>query len=385
MLRAGSKVRSRSTAVSKSVIVVFAALIIIVTFSSLYLGIENSAKSSSFSISTTVSSISTSSNDSALQPSSLSYPAFESSAQATNTSVGLELQLSINSTLISSGGALAATVMDYNTLQQINNLSSSTDWALKYLTLGSCGTNSYPFGVAFYAGYYSLSNISTAIPLDFAPGVSGCPEESYVSYYVFQPTSTSAELYTTQNGTNVQCCFTTAGQPSPINGTVTINSYWDNSNVQRNLAPGVYTVEGGDEWGQLAILHFAVVALPLPVQVVSVLGPILPYFPAGPTVSITLKNNEKEPITALNATLELPSAEISPNYAFDYQTSTLDPLRQNQTAESTKVLIGAGFETGIGYPLVIWGTLVGGTSFNYTQQVEIVPPNQTTTVSPPQQ
>jgi hypothetical protein len=44
---------------------------------------------------------------------------------------------------------------------------------------------------------------------------------------------------------------------------LTINGYWPDdsfsSNSQlTNFSPGVYTVVGGDEWGNLIVLHFMV-------------------------------------------------------------------------------------------------------------------------------
>lgn len=108
-----------------------------------------------------------------------------------------------------------------------------------------------------------------------------------------------------------------------------------------------------------------------PVQVVSVFGPIPPYNPGGPVVSVTLKNVGQAPIVSLNATLKLPSAEPSVTYVFTFEVSSSDPLLPGQSVEITRTLIGAGFGNSP-YPLVISGLLSNGIAFNYTQQVRIL-------------
>ena len=196
-----------------------------------------------------------------------------------------------------------------------------------------------------------------------------------VLYYVFQPMSDNGSIFAPSgNGSAVQCCSLIQGEPSAINGTVSFESYWDSSNVQHNLGPGVFTVAGGDEWGQLVFLHFAVVSV-LPLRVVSVTGPIPPYNPGGPVVSIAVKNIANLPITFLNATLEVSSAEPSVIYSFNFGINSSNPLLQNQTIQSTRTLIGAGFDNSVSYPLVISGNLTNGVSFNFTEQVMIVQPD----------
>ena len=119
-----------------------------------------------------------------------------------------------------------------------------------------------------------------------------------------------------------------------------------------------------------------------PAELVSVIGPIPPYNPGGPVVSVTLKNGGKASITSLDATLGAGNLENAVNgYSFVFNVSSSEPLQPGQSTQDTRTLIGAGFDTGVDYPLSINGTLVNGTQFSYTVQVQVVPPATTTTTS----
>jgi hypothetical protein len=114
-----------------------------------------------------------------------------------------------------------------------------------------------------------------------------------------------------------------------------------------------------------------------PIQVISVVGPIAPFNPGGPVVSVTIKNISGNDVTLLNASLALGPAEVMPgniqrSYSFVFNASPSNPLRPGQSTTSTEILIGAGFETDRNYPLTINGTLANGTEFSYTAQVQIV-------------
>ena len=113
------------------------------------------------------------------------------------------------------------------------------------------------------------------------------------------------------------------------------------------------------------------------VQVVSVIGPIPPFNPGGPVISVTLENVAGISITSLNATLVLPSAEPLASYLFTFSgVDSAHPLLQGDSVKSTLTAIGAGFDSNEAYPLVITGTLASGLAFNFTQQVMIVAPSQ---------
>jgi hypothetical protein len=116
-------------------------------------------------------------------------------------------------------------------------------------------------------------------------------------------------------------------------------------------------------------------AISSPIEVVSVAGPIPPYNPGGPVVSVTLKNVGISTITALDATLGVENLGNGVSgYSFIFNVSISNLLVPGQTIEETHTLIGAGFDSGVDYPLSINGTLVNGTQFSYTVQVQVVPP-----------
>jgi hypothetical protein len=93
---------------------------------------------------------------------------------------------------------------------------------------------------------------------------------------------------------------------------------------------------------------------------------IPPYTPGGPIIQLTLENVGKKPITSVKAVLELDN-----NYTFYFTniTSTF-PLAPNNYATNSTMLIGSGFQTEVGYPLVISG-MEGDTPFAYIKKVQI--------------
>ncbi len=83
---------------------------------------------------------------------------------------------------------------EYNTLATANNVSAAAQWGLNGLSLGSCGTDAYPFGVALYRGSYTAGNVSAATPLQIYP-IIACPMLiRLVTGYLFQPTSDLAVI-----------------------------------------------------------------------------------------------------------------------------------------------------------------------------------------------
>ncbi|MHB8567248.1 MAG: hypothetical protein ACYC7D_13085 [Nitrososphaerales archaeon] len=180
---------------------------------------------------------------------------YPTAAQTTNSTLGLELKLSINSATFSPGQGVLVNITEYNTLDRLNNVSVARNWPIGGLTLGPCGVNN-PVGAAIFQGYFTSSNISAGSPLSlFASGTYNCPAFLFVRYYVFQPMSDDGSTYVLSgNGTSTFCC----GNPPPISGSLNVTSYWDRTNTEHSLSAGVYTVIGGDEWGQLVLLHFVV-------------------------------------------------------------------------------------------------------------------------------
>jgi hypothetical protein len=111
-----------------------------------------------------------------------------------------------------------------------------------------------------------------------------------------------------------------------------------------------------------------------PIEIVSVLGPVRPFTPAGPAVEITLKNVGVEPVISLTATLEVSTVVgTSVDFTFD-DVSPSHPLQPNRSTSATRCLIGGGFSNNDSYPLTINATLQNGAKFVYTKLVQIVEP-----------
>lgn len=114
-----------------------------------------------------------------------------------------------------------------------------------------------------------------------------------------------------------------------------------------------------------------------PIQITSVLGPLQPVNPGGPTVEITLKNVTVEPIISLTATLEL-----SRSFDFAFDVTPSHPLQPNSSTSSTLTLIGGAFGDNVSYPLTIAATLQSGAEFVYTELIQIAEPPLNSRVLP---
>ena len=137
-----------------------------------------------------------------------------------------------------------------------------------------------------------------------------------------------------------------------------------------SLVTGAYVISGTGSMTATTIssAHY--------VEVVSVLGPIPPFNPGGPVISVSLENVAGVSITSLNATLYLPSTGSSAHYLFAFSSvNSSHPLTNGQSVKTTLTAIGAGFDSSKAYPLVVTGTLESSLAFNFTEQVMIVPPS----------
>ncbi len=172
-----------------------------------------------------------------------------------NSLENLQLQLSVNASSTGGSGAkvtIQIVAREFNTLATANNVSKSTEWPLSGLSLGSCGTTIYPFGVAVYRGVYTAGNVSQATPLGVQPVVP-CPMLiRYISGYVFQPSSDLAVIL--PGGTGATATL--------MQGNVTattVNAMGANLTESTTpLSPGTYSVAAGDEWGSVVVVHFTI-------------------------------------------------------------------------------------------------------------------------------
>ena len=101
------------------------------------------------------------------------------------------------------------------------------------------------------------------------------------------------------------------------------------------------------------------------VDVVSIKS-VPPVTPGGPTIQITLKNNNAKPVTSLNVTLGLNN-----NYIFDFKNVTeSNPLTYGNSVSETKILIGGAFSSESAYPVIING-IADNIPFRYSENASI--------------
>jgi hypothetical protein len=169
---------------------------------------------------------------------------------------GLSLSISVSPQLIKPGYPIHIVITESNILSKMNNLRISDKWPIKGLSDGICGTEDYTFGAAIFQGNYTTDNISTATPLilnDPNVIVQGCiPSVLNVTAYDFKSSSDIATL--DGNAINGNATFEMSAEV--IGGINWVGS--PPNAVQQYFDPGVYTVVGGDEWGNMVILHFTV-------------------------------------------------------------------------------------------------------------------------------
>jgi len=230
------------------------------------------------------------------------------SAVSTQSSIdGLRLTAALNATSLKSGQRLGIAVSLYNTLPTTLNISFTGSWIDGEPTVPS-GWKVVGFPIAMWddcvryqpvefmivKGNYNLSELQAAsnsteyLPRNWETCNGG---QLNVDYFVFQPTSTNANL------SGIECtnlCFPPKSFGSQnLASNFTVNGYWayplNSSEWQDTLTPdkpcslpeicspsvsfhfpevgptaqhlfisGLYTLIVDDEWGQVVILHFSV-------------------------------------------------------------------------------------------------------------------------------
>jgi len=181
------------------------------------------------------------------------------SAETSDSTIGLQLRVILNSSKLMTGEGIRVSITEMNILNSTNNVTASNSWPLNGLALGPCGTVNYPIGIGIFQGYFTGSNISSAgKPLSiYNPGEYMCPMIlTNTGSYEFQPMSDSAQV---SGSCTSGSCF-----QLDITSRIDAGGYWNlglGGRTFENFPPGTYTVIGGDEWGQLVILHFVVSSL----------------------------------------------------------------------------------------------------------------------------
>lgn len=211
------------------------------------------------------SSVTTSSPSSGAQSStSTAVTSLTTSTNVSGTSK-LSLRLRINSTTLTVGQNLSVSISDFNSADTSENVSVAAKWPISNLTLYACGTLDFPFGVAIIKGNYDEGNLSSGATLQVVEGgPQSCQSGPNFTNYYFEPNSDKATL----SGGCVSS--SSCEQPFYMSQTIVISGYWTGGvpvpmeptapSILHPLQPGEYTVVGGDEWGEVAILHFVVKA-----------------------------------------------------------------------------------------------------------------------------
>jgi hypothetical protein len=213
-----------------------------------------------------------------------------------NHATGLSLRMSINTTDHLEGAFngppngssfpwnLVLNLSVSNALPRESNISAASDWKLKGLSGSDCAP-AYPLKFGMYAGYFTLSNISSGVPLTLIGPENYCGLGlGYPAYYVFQPLSDitapgPATFFSTNINGSVTATTTVENYSSgsfapylsfsypvfiyyastPFNPYCSSNSCWRSM----ELPTGTYTIVGADEWGDLVLTHFKVLFNPL--------------------------------------------------------------------------------------------------------------------------
>jgi len=171
-----------------------------------------------------------------------------SSASTLDSLTGLSLNLNISTNY---NRWVIVTVYEFNTLDRANNVTHGHGWpADNYLfqwfrwTQDQC--RSFMAGYEILQGNYGLNNFTNGTPLWLQPfqGLSPVQCAGLVGVaadvYTFKPLANENVI----GGEHVG--FWT--DPQSSNGTA----------IYHPFVPGIYTVVAGDEWGQVAMLHFTV-------------------------------------------------------------------------------------------------------------------------------
>src|SRR6266567_9248374 len=190
---------------------------------------------------------------------SLAYPAWllshltaspHNGVSDSNSALGIRLDLSVNSTSLKPGDKIAITIRERNLRLVPNEVRAASAWKLQGLSLGPCGTVNRPIGFAIFKGNYTRENLSAKHPLQlYQPGAYFCPMIlSRINSYVFEPLSNLADVegFKLQIEDQTQVAGAWCEPILPFPGLATFHPF----------SPGVYTVVGGDEWGDLIVLHF---------------------------------------------------------------------------------------------------------------------------------
>jgi hypothetical protein len=237
--------------VSHGAVAITMAVMVSIVMVVLPSGILSGPSPTSASTSTSVSSVTISS---IVSEKSSSSGASNPTAETSNSTLGLELVLSVNSTMIPSEDAISISSWVQNTRPTANNLTAAKDWPISGLSSGPCGPAWYPVGVTVLRGNYGMQNVSDGRRIFIWPIIS-CPAEASpnVTSYSFLPKSDMASYSWDLRSSTAPIPLTVTAAPFAANGTGLYSSLGSTSAL-----PSSYTLVAADEWGQAVLLHFEV-------------------------------------------------------------------------------------------------------------------------------
>jgi len=234
------------------------AILVVVAVVSSGVFSSTASRTESTGVSTSGTTTATSTNSSSSVATSSSNSLNES-VKTTNSTVGLELLLSVNSTTIPSEDSVDVSASVINTRPTPANVSASSHWPIQGLVSGLCDFGPGPVGIAFFRGYYGMNNLSSAMGINVWPPV-GCPASDFLNAtsFLFLPNSDVAN-YSGYFGSHANS--TRATRSTLV--TVDASPYAANDTglyfSLGSALPSTYTLAAGDEWGQIVLLHFNVV------------------------------------------------------------------------------------------------------------------------------
>jgi hypothetical protein len=175
-----------------------------------------------------------------------------------NSSIGLDLTMSIARNTLSENDGVSLYFSLNNTLATQNNLTLPAGSNLPSSSYETCSR--LPVGAAIFQGNYDVGNASQGESLGLIS-----PNEENVNGCGFRPDSWSFAPMSND------LTYPT-GPTAPASMKTTYWGYWayDKGDVFRPFSPGIYTIEGLDLWGEVAILHFRVVKNQNPLDCASI-------------------------------------------------------------------------------------------------------------------
>jgi hypothetical protein len=172
---------------------------------------------------------------------------------------GLILSVSVNSTQLKTGATLSMAVHEYDPSNVHVNESAAANWKTRNIGIGfGCAFQNLPLSASVFKGYYSIDNLSQAVPLQLVDlqNLGACPPLWTIQNWVFEPLSDNVQLV----GCLRSACVTTGNLVS-TRQAFSVGGTWPSSPGSVGFTPfkpGIYTVAAGDEWGAVAIVHFIV-------------------------------------------------------------------------------------------------------------------------------